>query len=51
MFQNHRIAPTSEFGVVDDADLDGSNALERLTKLLYNLENLRKRDGDGGEEV
>ncbi|KAE9381762.1 tRNA methyltransferas-like protein [Stipitochalara longipes BDJ] len=34
----------------DDGEVSGSGASGRLTNLLYSLENLRKREGEGQEE-
>lgn len=34
----------------DEGETKGSGALGRLTNVLYNLENLRKREGEDKEE-
>jgi len=36
--------------VRDDGEASASSASGRLTNLLYSLENLRKREGEGSEE-
>ena len=49
-FENQRLVPATPFEVVDQQEERPDGALARLGNLLYGMENLRKRDGDGKEE-
>jgi tRNA (guanine-N(7)-)-methyltransferase subunit TRM82 len=50
-FQNKEAISEASFEVVDEEEeVDDGSALGRLGNLLYNLENLRKREGDTREE-
>ena len=48
-FEHQQLVSARPFEVVvQQGEVEG--AFERLGSLLYSLENLRKRDGDGREE-
>jgi len=49
-FENQLLVPATPFEVVDQQEERPDGALARLGNLLYGMENLRKRDGDGKEE-
>lgn len=49
-FEDQRLVAAAPFEVVDQQEERLEGALGRLGNLLYGLENLRKRDGDGKEE-
>lgn len=50
-FQNQEVIAGANFEVVDEEEeVDNDSALGRLGNLVYNLENLRKREGDAREE-
>ena len=53
-FQEGKLVQDDTFqldtAVLDHAEMSGNGVSGRLTNLLYNLENLRKREGEAQEE-